>query len=379
MRYGKSGIKVIDRDAPQYIHARFAGLIEDDIELVDERLRLCDRFVKLASMAAIKACHDSDLRLPFKNPSRSGVIVSSNKGGTSTLEEIYIDTYIGDKRPKPIAYSASTASAFISILTGAKGLMLNLSVASVSGLQSLNLAKHYIDCGEVDLMLSGASEATVTRSTLAALNSVGVLLRNGTDPNKAYKVFDLNRNGMILGEGAAICVLESLENAVKRSAKIYAEVIGCGYASEAYHLYALSHDQDGLVRSMQNCISDAGISISDIDLIAAHGTGTKQNDVYETLAVKKVFGDLAYRVPMISLKPFTGHTLACAGVMDLCLLLISIDNGFIPPTLNLTTPDPECDLDYVPNKSRPASVKTILFNALGFGGYCSSLLLRRWE
>jgi 3-oxoacyl-[acyl-carrier-protein] synthase II len=374
---GQSGITRVASGLGDNMPTINAAVVTETLALADPKVRRCDRFVHLAIVATSAATKDAALALPLDNLERVGVVVSSNKGGSESIEHACARlAKLGYQDVQPRSFAASTGAAMVSIMLGSKGPLMNLGAASATGVHSLGLGATYIERGEADIVLAGSAEATLTPLTYATFLAVGALSRRGGEPECSYKVFDLERDGLVLGEGAAVFVLESREHAQARGAKALAEVLAYGHASEGYHLYSLNPTGDGAIRSMRACLQQAEMAPAGVDFICAHGTGTKQNDVYETLAVKSVFGPHAYKMPVVAMKPLIGHTLGAAGAMELGLTLVAMERGLVPPTLNLHTPDPECDLDYVPNVARRGAIHVVMCNSFGFGGYSASLLVR---
>jgi 3-oxoacyl-[acyl-carrier-protein] synthase II len=271
------------------------------------------------------------------------------------------------------------ASGFVSIITGAKGPNHTVVTACASGAHSIGDSFRIIQNGEAVAMITGGAEAAITQLAYAGFTSAGALSTNNDDPKGSSRPFDLNRDGFVMGEGSGILILEELEHAKQRGAKIYAEVVGFGGSGDAYHMTSPDPEGDGAARAMRRAIADAGITPEQISYINAHGTSTAANDKLETKAIKRVFGERAYRIPVSSTKSMTGHLLGAAGGVEAIISVLALRDGIIPPTMNYQTPDPECDLDYVPNQARRRELEYALSNSLGFGGHNACLAFRSYH
>jgi len=382
---GKSGITRIESfdvsEFPTQIAAEIKDFNPEDYMDKKEARRM-DRFVQLAVAAGKMAMRDAGLD-PGANidPERLGVIVGSGIGGLGTWEEQHsILLEKGPKRVSPFFIPmmiANMASGQISIIIGAKGPNTTAVTACATGTHSIGDSFKLIQRGEADAMICGGAEAAIRPTGLAGFCSMRAMSTRNDEPEKASRPFDIERDGFVMGEGSGVLVLESLEHALKRGARIYAEVIGYGMSGDAYHM--TDPDPDGAARCMQRALKDAGIAPEAIDYINAHGTSTPVGDKSETTAIKKTFGDHAYKLAVSSTKSMTGHLLGAAGGIEAVILALTLKNGVIAPTINLENPDPECDLDYVPNAARKADVRTALSNSFGFGGHNATIVMRKYE
>ncbi|MGE5606816.1 MAG: beta-ketoacyl-ACP synthase II [Bacteroidota bacterium] len=356
----------------------------DPTEYMDRKeVKRADRFVHFAVAAAKMALTDSGLEINASNAENIGVVIGSGIGGMKTFEE-QARTCLekGPKRVSPFFIPMmipDMGSGFVSILTGAKGPNHTVVTACASGTHSIGDSLRIIQNGEAVAMITGGSEAAITQLSYAGFTSAGALSTNNDDPKGASRPFDLNRDGFVMGEGSGILILEELEHAKQRGAKIYAEVVGFGGSGDAYHMTSPDPEGDGAARAMRRAIADAGIKPEQISYINAHGTSTAANDKLETMAIKRVFGEAAYRIPVSSTKSMTGHLLGAAGGVEAIISALALHHGIIPPTINYQTPDPECDLDYVPNKARRSELEYVLSNSLGFGGHNACIAFRRFH
>jgi len=382
---GKSGVSRIESfDVSEY-PTQIAAEIKDfnPEDYIDRKeARRMDRFVQFAVAAGKMAVQDAGLELGVNVDSeRVGVIVGSGIGGLGTWEEQHsILLEKGPKRVSPFFIPmmiANMASGQISMSIGAKGPNTTAVTACATGTHSIGDSFKLIQRGDADAMICGGAEATIRPTGLAGFCSMRAMSTRNDEPEKASRPFDAERDGFVMGEGSGVLVLESLEHAVKRGARIYAEVIGYGMSGDAYHI--TDPDPDGAARCMQRALKDAGIEPEAIDYINAHGTSTPVGDRSETLAIKKAFGDHAYKLAVSSTKSMTGHLLGAAGGIESVILALTLKNGVIAPTINLEHPDPECDLDYVPNAARKSDVKTALSNSFGFGGHNATIVMRKYE
>ena len=339
-------------------------------------------FSQYAVAAAMEASKDAGIDMEQEDPFRVGVIVGSGIGSLQTVEREY--TKIVEKGPNrvhplmvPLMIS-NMAAGNVSIQLGARGKCTNVVTACASGTHCIGDAFRAIQYGDAEVMFAGGTESAICPTGVAGFTAL-TALTTSTDPMKASIPFDKDRNGFVLGEGAGIVVLEELEHAKARGAKIYAEVVGYGATGDAYHITAPCEDGDGAARAMRLAMNEAGIKPEDVGYINAHGTSTHANDSAETKAVKKAMGEYAYKIPVSSTKSMTGHMLGAAGAVEAIICAKSLEEGFIPPTINYSEKDEECDLDYVPNIGRKSDIKYALSNSLGFGGHNAVLCLKKWE
>jgi len=382
---GKSGVSHIEAfdvsEYPTRIAAEIKGFNPEDYAERKEARKM-DRFVQFAVAASKKAVADAGLRIgEDADPERVGVMIGSGIGGLGTWEDQHnILLEKGPKRVSPFFIPmmiANMASGQVSMATGAKGPNSTAVTACATGTHSIGDSYKMIQRGDADVMLCGGAEATIRPTGMAGFCAMRAMSVRNDEPEKASRPFDVDRDGFVMGEGSGVLVLESLEHAQKRGARIYAEVIGYGMSGDAYHM--TEPDPEGAARCMVRALKDAGLAPEEIDYINAHGTSTSVGDRSETLAVKKAFGDYAYKVAISSTKSMTGHLLGAAGGVEAVILGLTIKNGIIAPTINLDNQDPELDLDYVPNKPRQANVRTALSNSFGFGGHNATIVMRAYE
>lgn len=383
---GKSGVSQIEAfDVSAYptrIAAEIKNFEPDQFGIDKKEARRMDRFVQFAAVASLKAIEDAELKIgDGVDPERVGIMIGSGIGGLGTWEDQHnILLEKGPKRVSPFFIPmmiANMASGQVSILTGAKGPNSTAVTACATGTHSIGDSYKMIQRGEADVMICGGAEATIRPTGIAGFCSMRAMSTRNEEPQKASRPFDTGRDGFVMGEGAGVLVLESLEHAQARGAKIYGEVIGYGMSGDAHHM--TEPDPDGAARCMVRALKDAGIAPEDVDYINAHGTSTPVGDISETKAVKKAFGDHAYKVAVSSTKSMTGHLLGAAGGVEAVILGLTLSNGIIPPTINLDNQDPECDLDYVPNVARKSDVKTAVSNSFGFGGHNATIIMRKYE
>uniref|UniRef100_A0A6M3SN88 3-oxoacyl-[acyl-carrier-protein] synthase 2 n=1 Tax=Bacillus subtilis TaxID=1423 RepID=A0A6M3SN88_BACIU len=382
---GVSGIGPITRvDAEEYPAKVAAELKDFNVEdyMDKKEARKMDRFTQYAVVAAKMAVEDADLNITDEIAPRVGVWVGSGIGGFETLEsqfEIFLTK--GPRRVSPFFVPMmipDMATGQISIALGAKGVNSCTVTACATGTNSIGDAFKVIQRGDADVMVTGGTEAPLTRMSFAGFSANKALSTN-PDPKTASRPFDKNRDGFVMGEGAGIIVLEELEHALARGAKIYGEIVGYGSTGDAYHITAPAQDGEGGARAMQEAIKDAGIAPEEIDYINAHGTSTYYNDKYETMAIKTVFGEHAHKLAVSSTKSMTGHLLGAAGGIEAIFSILAIKEGVIPPTINIQTPDEECDLDYVPDEARRQELNYVLSNSLGFGGHNATLIFKKYQ
>ncbi|WP_299092644.1 beta-ketoacyl-ACP synthase II [uncultured Metabacillus sp.] len=382
---GVSGIGPITRVNPDDYPAKVAAELKDfDVEqFMDKKdARKMDRFTQYAVAASLMAVKDADLEITDENAPRVGVWIGSGIGGMETFEQQYRTLLEkGPRRVSPFFVPMlipDMATGQVSIALGARGFNSCTVTACATGTNSIGDAFRVIERGEADVMVTGGAEAPLTEMSFAGFTANKALSTN-PDPNTASRPFDKDRDGFVMGEGAGIIVLEELEHALARGAKIYAEIVGYGATGDAYHITAPAPNGEGGARAMKQAVEGSGLAITDIDYINAHGTSTPYNDKFETLAIKEVFGDHAYKLAISSTKSMTGHLLGAAGGVEAILSILAIKEGIIPPTINYQTPDPECDLDYVPNEARKIEVKAALSNSLGFGGHNATIIFKKYE
>ncbi|MCL6518834.1 MAG: beta-ketoacyl-ACP synthase II [Armatimonadetes bacterium] len=383
---GVSGVGLITHfDASDY-STQIAAEIKDfdPEEYIDRKeAKRMDRFAQFAVAASILAIRDSGLQITNENAERVGVLIGSGIGGTSTWEEQH-RTLIekGPRRVSPFFVPmliSDMASGMASIILGAKGPNLAIVTACATATHAIGEAAKIIQRGDADVMVAGGSEAAITPLAVAGFCAARAFSTRNDEPERASRPFDLNRDGFVIGEGAGVLILESLEHALARGAKIYCEITGFGMSGDAFHITAPAPEGEGAARSMAAALKDAGIKPEDVDYINAHGTSTPDNDKTETMAIKRVFGDYAYKVAISSTKSMIGHLLGAAGAVEAIACICAIRDGIIPPTINYETPDPECDLDYVPNEPRKMPVKIAMSNSFGFGGHNATLILAKYE
>jgi len=385
LQTGQSGISKISSFDCSDQKTQIAGMIEnfDETEIFGKKeAKKLDRFTQFALAAAEQALVDSRLDLEQTDPERIGVYVGSGIGGLQTLlDNVHILHERGPNRVSPNLVPmmiSNAAAAQISIRLKAEGPSLSPVTACSIGNTAIGEAFKSIRCNEADIIFSGGAEAAITPLSLASFGNAKALSTNNAAPHLASRPFDRNRDGFVMSEGAGILVLESLEHAKARNAPIYGEIIGYGASSDAYHMVASHPDGKGAYAAMKKALLSADLSIRDIDLISAHATSTPVGDRSETLAIKKLFGERAYQIPVTANKSMLGHMLGASGGVEAIALAKSLMEGIIPPTINLHTPDAECDLDYVANKARPASLTTGISNSFGFGGHNSSIIIRKY-
>ena len=338
-----------------------------------------DRYTQFAVAAAHMAVEQAELNLNKVDAERFGVILGTGIGGIETLEnQANVLKNKGPKRVSPFFVPmmiANMAAGHISIIFGAKGINTTVVTACASATNAIGEAFRTIRDGYADAIITGGSEAPITSLALAGFCSMKALSANN-DPETACRPFDLNRDGFVMGEGAGILLLESYEHAVRRGAKILAEIAGYGSTSDSYHITAPAPEGEGAARSMREALRDSDIAADEVDYINAHGTSTPYNDKFETAAIKSVFGDHAKKLAVSSTKSMTGHLLGAAGGIEAIVLIKAIEDQFLPPTINYVTPDPDCDLDYVPNKGRKGKVEIAMSNSFGFGGQNACIIMK---
>jgi 3-oxoacyl-[acyl-carrier-protein] synthase II len=383
---GKSGIGPITRFDTSDHAVKIAAEVKDFTaeDFIDTKLaRHLDLFVQYAVATAGMALNEAALTIDPARAHRVGVFTGNGIGGLQTIEkyhQIFLERGPRKITPFFIPMVISNMSAGqISIVYGAKGPNLSVTTACAAGTHAVGEAFRSISRGDCDVAITGGSESTVCPLAVGGFNAMKALSRQNENPEKACRPFDRDRDGFIISEGGGMMILEELEHARQRGAHIFAEIVGFGLSGDGYHMAAPPEDGDGAVRCMRMALDDAGFVPEDIDYINAHGTSTPLNDVVETRAIKTVFGEHAYKLAVSSTKSMTGHMLGGAGGIESVFLALSIKNQIIPPTINLENPDPECDLDYVPNTARKVLIRAALSNSFGFGGTNAVLAMKRFE
>jgi len=383
---GKSGAAYITHfDASQH-KTKFAAEVKgfDGVALFGTReARKMDRFTQFAMAATLEAMEQADFSIDESNRDRTGILIGTGIGGITTLlEQAEVMRERGPDRISPFLIPmmiSDGAAGMIAIRLGARGPNMALATACASGSNAIGEATEIIRRGTVDVMIAGASEASLVALAMGGMNVMGALSTRNDDPQRASRPFDKDRDGFLMGEGAGILLLESLEHAQARNAQILCELTGYGTSDDAYHVSAPAENGAGAALSMQYALDDAGLEPEDIGYINAHGTSTPLNDKSETAAIKTVFGEQAYNVPISSTKSMTGHLLGASGAIEAVVCAKVFQDNILPATINYTTPDPECDLDYVPNKNRKASPEHCMSNSFGFGGHNATLILSRFK
>ncbi len=382
---GKSGIGPITRFDATGFETKIAGEVKGfnpELYIEKKEIKKMDLFIQYAIAATQEALEDAQLAITPENGERIGVIVGTGLGGLPNIEKCHqVLLERGPSRITPFFIPmviANLASGQIAIRFGAKGPNTCVVTACATGAHCIGDAFRAIVYGDADAIIAGGTEANITPLTVGGFNAMKALSTRNEEPEKACRPFEKNRDGFVVAEGAGILILEELEFALKRGAKIYAELIGYGYTGDAYHITAPSPDGDGAIRCMRMAINDAGLKPEEIDYINAHGTSTPLNDLTETLAIKAVFGNRAKSIPISATKSMTGHLLGAAGSTEAIFTILSIYHGILPPTINYEEPDPECDLDYVPNVARKQPIQTAISNAFGFGGTNATLVFKKF-
>ncbi|MHB1419019.1 MAG: beta-ketoacyl-ACP synthase II [Bacillota bacterium] len=386
LTHGISGIGPITRFPADHLSARIAGEIRDfEPELYFDRkdAKRMDRFTQFAVAASKLAVDEAGLDLNSLDLDRLGVVFGSGIGGMETFEDqARVLMEKGAHRVSPFFVPmmiGNMAAGQVSIALGARGINITIVNACATGTNAVGDACRALQRGDADVIVTGGAEASVTPLAMAGFCSLKALSTRNDEPTRASRPFDLERDGFVLSEGAGVLILETLDHATQRGAHIYAEVTGYGCTADAYHMTAPAPGGRGAARAMMLALQDAGVAPGEISYINAHGTSTELNDKYETMAIKEVFGPQAYKVPISSTKSMTGHLLGAAGAIEAIACALAIVHGVIPPTINYEHPDPDCDLDYVPNEAREISVETTLSNSFGFGGHNASLVLKKFR
>jgi len=383
---GKSGIDYITLCDTESLETKFAGEVKgfDPSDYINRKdARRMDRFTQLAVAASQQAVEHSGLQIDSTNQDSIAIVVGSGIGGLTTLfEQTKVLLEKGASRVSPFLVPmmiSDMAAAQISIALGVKGLNLCTTSACSSSSDAIGVAYELIKRGDAQAAIAGGSESTINPIGIAGFNALRALSTRNDEPQLASRPFDTERDGFVMSEGACLLILESLAHAQKRGANILAEIIAYGASADAYHITQPDEDGAGAAKAMQLALDKAGLAPAEIDYINAHGTSTPLNDKTETIAIKTVFGDHAYRMLVSSTKSMTGHLIGAAGAIEAAVCIMAIQHRIIPPTINLTHPDPECDLDYVPNVARQAKVTTALTNSFGFGGHNSVLIFREYS
>jgi len=382
---GRSGIGPITQFEDKDVATQIAGEVKDfdPARYIEAKeIKKMDRFIHLAIAASQMAMDDSGLTVSPENADRVGVMVSAGMGGLPAIEK-YHQVYMerGSRKISPFFIPMliiNEAAGHISIRYGAKGPNICVVTACATGTHSIGEAFKWIQRGDADAIIAGGTESCICPLGVGGFNAMKALSTRNSEPGRASRPFDAERDGFVMGEGAGVVILEDLEFAKRRGARIYAEVIGYGASSDAYHITSPAPNGEGAARCMAMALRDADIAPAVMGYINAHGTSTKYGDELETIAIKTVFGDHAYKIPVSSTKSMTGHLLGAAGGVEAVISILAMDRGVLPPTINLENPDPECDLDYVPNTARKAQVEVTMSNSFGFGGTNACLIFRKY-
>jgi 3-oxoacyl-[acyl-carrier-protein] synthase II len=383
---GKSGVGRISRYDPEKFECQIAAEVkgfDGGSELGGREARRIDLFAQYALVAAGQALRDADLNITDGNRDRFGVVVGSGIGGISTLyEQTLLFTERGPRRVSPFLVPmmlADSAPGLIAIHFGLRGPNMAVVTACATGTNALGEAAEVIRRGQADAILAGGSEASIVPIAMAGLSVMNAVSMRNDQPERASRPFDKERDGFVMGEGAAILLLESLEHAQQRGARILAEVNGYGSTNDAFHISAPAENGAGAAKCMKLALNDAGLKSEAIGYINAHGTSTQLNDKSETAAIKKVFKEHAYQIPISSSKSMTGHLLGASGALEALICTKVLNEAVLPPTINYENPDPLCDLDYVPNTAREQEVRHVMSNSFGFGGHNATIILSRYE
>lgn len=385
IRDGQSGVAPITTFDVSTYEVRFAAAVKDfnPLNYLDRKeARRTERFIHFAIAAARQSLEDSGLDIAAM-PDDVGVIIGSGSGGLQVMEEqFHILFEKGPDRISPFFITqmvTDMAAGYVSMLLGARGPNFCTVSACATGANAIGEAFETIRRGDAKAMLAGGTEAGITSMTVAAFDTMRAISRRNDEPTRASRPFDNDRDGFVIGEGAGVVVLEDLEHARQRGARIYAEVIGYAATSDAHHITEPAPGGAGLARALRRAIAKAGISHDQVGYINAHGTSTRYNDRDETAAIKSVFGEQAYKIPVSSTKSMIGHLTGAAGGVEIGITALSLHNGVLPPTINYETPDPECDLDYVPNTARTSDIRVAISNSMGFGGHNAVVVLAKPE
>lgn len=386
IKSGVSGIDKITRFDYTNYQTQIAGEVKDftpEDYISKKELKKMDRFTQFAMVASKLAVADSKLDLNNIDGNRMGTVIGTGIGGVETIEAQHKNLLEkGNRRVSPFFIPmmiGNMAAGQVAIEFGAKGPSTNICTACASGTNSVGDAFKIIQRGDADIMIAGGTEAAVAEFAVAGFCNMKAMSTNNDNPQKASRPFDKDRDGFVMGEGCGILILEELESAIKRNAKIYAEIVGYGMTSDAYHITTPAENGEGAARAMQMAINDAGIEPEKIDYINAHGTSTYYNDLYETMAIKSVFGENAKNVSISSTKSMTGHLLGASGAIEAIVCALAIKDNFVPPTINLENPGEGMDLDYTSNKGKERTINYALSNSLGFGGHNATIVLKKYE
>jgi 3-oxoacyl-[acyl-carrier-protein] synthase II len=383
---GRSGVGPITRFDPKRLDCRIAAEVKgfDPLKVIEKKeLKKLDLFIQYAIAAGVEAVESAKIDFSQMDPTRAGALIGSGIGGIlSVLEWHKVLLEKGPSRVSPFfvpSLIVNMASGQLSIRYKLKGPNSSVVTACATGNHAIGDAFRIIQRGEADLMVAGGSEAIIDELPIGGFAQMKALSTRNDEPTRASRPFDADRDGFVPGEGAGVVVIESLEHARRRGARIHAEIVGYGMTADAYHMTAPDPDGDGAVRAMAGALRDGGLRPEDVGYVNAHGTSTPYNDKTETLAIKQVFGEHARRLAVSSTKSMTGHLLGAAGGIETIATVLALQHGLLPPTINYEIPDPECDLDYVPNAARKAEVDAAISNGFGFGGTNATLAFRRWR
>lgn len=386
LKEGKSGVDKITKFDTEGLSTKIAAEVRDfnPIDFIDKKeAKRMDRYTQFAVAASKMAIDDASLDINALDQDRFGVCIGSGIGGLETLENQYnvmIEKGPGRVSPFFIPMMISNIGAgYISMTFNAKGPNMTVVTACASATNAIGEAYKIIQRNDADIMITGGTEASITPMAIAGFCSMKALSQRNEEPKKASRPFDKDRDGFVMGEGAGILILEDMEHAIKRGARIYGEIVGYGATADAYHITAPAPEGEGAYKAMKRAVEDAGIEPKEIDYINAHGTSTELNDKFETMAIKKLMGDYAYNVMVSSTKSMTGHLLGAAGGVEAIACIMVISEGIVPPTINYEAKDENCDSDYVPNNARKAVVNYAMSNSLGFGGHNASILLKKYK
>ncbi len=386
IKNGRSGIGPITLFDTTNLETKIAGEVKNfdpKNHLDPKEARRMERFSQLAIVAAREAVRDANLKITDENSERIAVLIGSAGGAATAVgDNTKIYETKGPRRVSPIFLPmmlVDTAGALVAIDLGIRGPNFAIVSACATGTNSIGEAAEYIKRGDADVALCGGTDAPLFSVAIAGFNIMGVLSRRNDEPEAASRPFDLNRDGFVLSEGAGVLVLESEEHALARGAKIYGVLSGYGTSADAVHFAAMDTEAGGIARSMKWALKKANLDIKDIGYINPHGTGTKLNDVTETVAIKQVFGEEAYNIPVSSTKSMTGHMMGASGAAEAIFSILALNEEIIPPTINYTTPDPNCDLDYVPNVARTKRFDHAMSNSIGLGGHNASIIVSRYN